>query len=156
MTLFPGKAAEIKGYELTIKHFSELLATAEAELAAMDKPELKHGDYGYNRGGQRILLTEIGDVLKSSTPLSGECYSPKRTDQSYVILDNIFDDLADVEPLEEFEVEDGYPLKVRVDGTNIQFIINNRLTSTNNLKTSKEIHHNLGRVIAFLEAKKDK
>jgi len=96
--------------EQHIKDAQEALDKAKKDLAKLDKPKLRHGDYGFWSPGplnKRIPFLFIKNVTGSNAltadPLSDWVMidADKKT-----ILGNIFDDLAAIsEPLEEFKMK---------------------------------------------------
>jgi len=92
--------------EKMIKDAEAMIEDAESKLAALDKPELRHGDYGYTRNKIPVLRTINADDkarVKTSYPEGllnnlGECWTDG------IRLGNIFDDLdRNSKDLEEFE-----------------------------------------------------
>ncbi len=85
----------------------------EAQLAEAEKPKLRHGDYGYDKGGSPRMELVVGRNSKrqSSCPAGPDyvCTLDDEPDARHIEtkLGNIFDDLdALSEPLKEFKVMD--------------------------------------------------
>ena len=75
---------------------------AQAELKALDKPKLRHGDYGFGHiaGDPRL-------IAGSDPCIYGVSGSPNTASNFDIKLGNIFDDLAAIaEPLEEFKTKE--------------------------------------------------
>lgn len=102
----------------TIKRLERDLDRAKqelAQLAEMDKPKLRHGDYGYTRagGGKPRFFTQSwvdGENQEGKMQWcddeawhgTGDCLEIK----SFIITGNLVDDLErNAEPLEEFELD---------------------------------------------------
>lgn len=85
---------------------------AEAKLAEVDKPKLRHGDYGYDSGGGMgegevfyVDTKSNPDFAYSQTENCCSCYVKNGWSRSFTKLGNIFDDLAAYgEDLEEFKM----------------------------------------------------
>jgi len=75
------------------------------QLAEPEKPELRHGDYGYTDSGNadgyaRIVIKHGNDLMqvgKSNMPIGG-C----KNQMSNTVLGNIFTDLAEIKPIDGF------------------------------------------------------
>lgn len=90
--------------QLAMQAANEEIARIEAQLTEPAKPVLKHGDYGYWSGRSRIFLEDRNNKLRPfGTGLDGTGKCFEKTD--YVILGNIFADLAEIKPIDGFEME---------------------------------------------------
>ncbi len=78
-----------------------------AELANLDKPKLRHGDYGYGEAKwPRLTLKADSDKMFSAGNNCCEAEKDEYQNHPTIILGNIFDDLKrNSEDLEEFEVK---------------------------------------------------
>lgn len=134
------------------------IADIDEELAGLDKPKLRHGDYGYCDNAKPVLVcregasgimraAHAGGILENLRLERLEGYAPR------TILGNIFDDLArNAKDLSEFGVDscELNTLKgrfvLRHGGNGMKWITcDNHCFSTSGLI---EIHQKLGQVIA--------
>ena len=106
---------------VTTDRFMDFLDTQlldlQAQLAESDeKPKLRHGDYGYEDGKHpTVLFRKDGKGnLKSVRESFGVNAFNDTPLHDYNILGNIFDDLAALKPIKEFEINDEY-IKVSFD-----------------------------------------
>jgi hypothetical protein len=111
------KKTEQQKLEIRIKQAKEGL---QEQLLALAKPELRHGDYGFDGGDAKaIAITDsTGRLIMSKTGGLVDCQSVdiQRTRLKDNVLGNIFDDLAALaEPLEEFKVH-GLSVKIDIHG----------------------------------------
>jgi len=133
-----------------------MIASAEAELAEIDKPKLRHGDYGYSQKEKPCIMIADwdDDVLFCGNRSMGK--KGQITSRCSVILGNIFDDLkAMAEPLEEFDIRCTANkrdiISAHFDGEHIQMSNNYDYLE---IGQAEEFHQKLGRLIAT--AKKSK
>ena len=85
------------------------LEMLEAELAEAEKPELRHGDYGWDRGSRNCITLKVAgkEGLRQCIESEGlwECAVDKCGEPT-IVLGNIFDDFkAIAEDLEEFDMD---------------------------------------------------
>ena len=85
----------------------------EKELAELEKPELRHGDYGVLHGGRYFVNCDHSLHAREKRPFGisdyggGQCGFDRYADD-FEKYGNIFDDLkAMSKPLTEFEIRDG-------------------------------------------------
>ena len=99
---------DITAIKTCITNYKADLAEAEKELTELEKPELKHGDYGLTeRDCPRIELIHNNESwhVGETGNMDNARVSNHPAD---TILGNIFADLKALsEPLEEFELENG-------------------------------------------------
>ncbi len=137
------------------------LAESKAKLAELDKPELRHGDYGFDKDDDGCMVLQLhdgdsGKTLHESHAGSRYAYVNEPKGDAFVPkvkLGNIFDDLkALAEPLEEFQIcnikfgltdANGKLLEIRIDGE--MWWLSERDTIN--------LHQKLGRLIATAKRK---
>ncbi len=150
--------------EQSINDHQKAIDEAKSKLAALDKPKLRHGDYGYVKSNPDQLRffveTQTGEMrhyekeFNCADPFACACYS------SYAILGNIFDDLKrNAVDLEEFEVSGlNYRDKFNALITDLGqiWIATNMSGATCDKAIIKEIHQKLGQMIAFAQRKAEK
>ena len=140
----------------SIKDHQAAIDKATADLAALDKPELRHGDYGYVEQGQKsprlYTLANNGELEWSSKTIKMGRSGPN---PEINITGNIFDDLArNSVDLKEFKVDaagasgDGFLASIM--GSNIRIICRRYLFDTGE---ATKIHQQLGRLLAFFKRK---
>ena len=134
----------------------------QLQLAEIDKPKLRHGDYGYDKhtsyaGQEDEAFPEpffINADREYSYPLNE--YNRNNKNRKPVVLGNIFDDLKrNSEDLTEFDIcnQGGNDLRIKhvkevgryKDG--IEFSIHKH-TSTANIDQAIKIHQKLGQIIS--------
>ena len=93
--------------ETTVKVVREHLAALEAQLAEVEKPELRHGDcVVYNDTGRPQVFMERKGLLEHFGCNFGSGHVAKNV-TDFTFSYNIFDDLkALAEPLKEFKIMD--------------------------------------------------
>ena len=101
---------DITAIKTCITNYEADLAEAEKELAELEKPELKHGDYGIRNIDKESCLimdsrnNEGSLCIRTNDDNGGECVMPSKRNTN--VLGNIFDDLKALsEPLEEFVIQ---------------------------------------------------
>ncbi len=78
------------------------IKSLEQQLAELDKPKLRHGDYGYYKDGGAGRLIVGMDVLDCR----GKRMGARQFNGLYNITGNVWDDLKrNAEPLEEFTIK---------------------------------------------------
>ena len=91
------------------------IAALETTLAEVDKPELRHGDYGYEPTmGERIYMKGLGGPNRYAygrgmwnKNLKAENIAGRLDQKGAIILGNIFDDLKELaKPLKVFHLLD--------------------------------------------------
>ena len=88
----------------SITDHKDAIAKAEQELTALDKPELRHGDYGFKGPGVSRLM--INSPSGSGELIIAGCDTSHANGKVKIKLGNIFDDLkAMSEDLEKFEAK---------------------------------------------------
>ena len=120
---------KIKGVSETLKACVDLL---EAQVAEVKKPELRHGDYGLDAGGDACVACKTyreGRIIGTSGSFVHNDAEPESKNfKPETILGNIFDDLkASLQPLTEFDVQSRYAgnkMSVRVHGGRDICIVN--------------------------------
>ena len=147
-----------KAEALLVKEREQL----QSELSALAKPELRHGDYGFDFNGSRCMvivdnkhqLCDVGIRLHPPSEYGSSLYHVKTK------LGNIFDDLAALaEPLESFEVVarsvmSGFVAKIIIDEGEIVIDMGgSHDTWIFNIDKATEIHRKLGRLIATAKRK---
>ena len=142
---------------------------AKKDLEALDKPELRHGDYGISSQGVGTIVMGNGTQAIDHRGDGATCDIGRRqggkyaTDSNSRLLGNIFDDLAAIsEPLEEFETKDsdglgnelyaGYSCKK----TQIFFQVNEETHFYMNIDILPDFILNLRRMEATLKAREGK
>lgn len=75
--------------EQSIRDHKQAIATAEAKLAELDKPKLRHGDYGFSDLPRYPRLL-VGDRQLVNAQ---HIFDRQSQDDITVVLGNIFDDL---------------------------------------------------------------
>ncbi len=154
---------ERKILEQHIKDHQEAIDKAKAEIAALDNPKPRHGDYGLRpneSGDMKLRLFTIPDKKHPSAVThhyyNGTAGCEADEKERYNIFGNIFDDLTELaKPLDEFKadyehVSPPQKLHVRIDEDRIWFMLcgNNFTVSMNK---AKEISMKLRRVIRTAE-----
>lgn len=155
--------------ERSISEHQSAIDKAKSELAALDKPELRHGDYGYGAiAGDAFIVN--GNYLNAEmlTVYNRPLFQNPKDGHWHRILPlgNIFDDLASLaEPLEEFEVRDGNAyhlvMKLLLEGRMKDTIYVQLLSSGGSTKEyfhmdigrATKIHRKLGQLLATAKRK---
>ena len=139
--------------------------TLADKLAALDKPQLRHGDYGTAIASSgRLMLKDIGGQWFTA---GKECCVSPGNDSfgPATILGNIFDDLKrNAEDLWEFEVdlykddEDGFAAEYNESDDNRVIGIGDKGEDFwyYTIDQATDIHQKLGQVIAFAKRKQAK
>lgn len=157
----------VKGEKAFAEAAAEEKAKLQSELSALDKPELRHGNYGttsygdfcmtvlsHNAKGRTGPFRQVGSTYMYETDLS-DCSTWKME----TILGNIFDDLADrAEPLEQFKVERDFlnifKAYINDDRIQIEVICGKQSTTVLfDLDQATEIAHNILREVATAKLK---
>jgi len=137
------------------------IATLEAERDGLqkelEKPKLRHGDYGYDFEGDPCMSLQLhngaGCTLHRSRAGKKYAYTCKTLNACYVpkvVLGNIFDDLARNQvDLKKFDVEykAGYRFHADLTDNGIWLLIHTG-SSCYDLDKATEIHQKLGQLIA--------
>jgi hypothetical protein len=131
-------------------------------------PQLRHGDYGRcwneRNGARRVFIKNKGDGLVAANEY-GTCIDADEVEgykDNYIILGNIFDDLArNAEDLERFRAKSTYDSRypgsvefIKCMGSNDGFNIYTEGGCTFNTADLVEIHQKLGRLIATAKRRK--
>lgn len=92
----------------------ETAKNLDKQFGEKPKPELRHGDYGYDREGIELLIAKpnYDESLLSFDVNASHCgiiLNGIHATRTFTKLGNIFDDLKrNSEDLEEFEINDSY------------------------------------------------
>jgi hypothetical protein len=143
-----------------------MIDAAESKLAEIDKPKLRHGDYGYGgstgyaffikgNGEQASMWGEHQDRLNTSdSAKTGGRY------RNAVLLGNIYDDLKrNSEDLTKFEVSGQYDteeektVKAKIGLESRIWLHISTNSSYFNIDTATELHQKLGQLIATARRK---
>ena len=138
----------------SIKDIQRDLDKAKAELTALDKPELRHGDYGYTESGQqRLFVNHNGEIEHYDPDDRRSCNNNYYSD--YTILGNIFDDLErNAEDLESFEVDGARFYISPLNNSMIRFSLSNGDERSFSEEEIIEILQKLGRLRATAKKRK--
>ena len=147
--------------EKMIADANKMIAEAERRLAKLDKPELRHGDYGYHRTSGNPYLHIDGATSGTYLVAPEGGYPLCRSNGEYQFaIGNIFDDLKrNSKDLEEFEERD---MKWRVNGRFIEVDIpyynkcdeadcSGNINYIFNIKEMVSHHQRIGQLIAFAQ-----
>ena len=156
--------------EKQIADHQKAIDDAKEKLAEIDKPKLRHGDYGLatNKAGVEMLVIYDGSPSgKNFYTLTkdGKSYEGIWSEnhfESFVRLGNIFDDIADRgKELKEFEVADvygsSYVVKVEPQAGDDYLLTGNCWfkTTPDGLKKARNYCAKLQQVINFAENHND-
>ena len=106
------RVSERQILEQNMKSHQEAINEAKAKLAELDKPKVKHGDYGYDGSGQTICVEKEKSGsnihIKHRNGFGCTWSGVDHLDVvGYTVMGNIFDDLKRYsEDLTEFTMED--------------------------------------------------
>ena len=128
------------------------------KLAALDKPELRHGDYGINSlgCGSIVIGNGIGAVDHREDGISynlGKSQNGKYLRVGDSCLGNIFDDLKrNSEDLMEYYVHHPARFLIRLEKDKINFLMYSTEVDIS-IKQATELHQKLGQLIATAKRK---
>lgn len=134
-----------------------VLAETQSELAALDKPELRHGDYGFYEDSLKIPCLAVQPYVEGTPKVYFEDGSfSENTNISNP--KNIFDDLASLaEPLEIWTSDKSMgserQIRMQIEDDGTIWFGTHGYGGFYVLETIAEIHRNLGRLIATAKRK---
>ncbi len=150
--------------ERSIANHQKAIDKAKSELSALDKPKLRHGDYGTTGSGYNFLIADNGKELCWVNDSYVALPIKSLPDETFICLGNIFDDLkAMSEDLTEFVSTVRFGDKIQTfigsKGIKIHFINKNCKYPENdrelNLEEATEYYRNFGQLLAtFKRGKK--
>ena len=117
--------AMIEKLSVWVDEAKDIKATSLAQLAESEKPKLRHGDYGFDEDGEALLIHKqssqehpITSRDKKGCPCGRIMEDGTHSTRRIARLGNIFDDLAALKPIKEFEMKDctgGNDFKARIN-----------------------------------------
>ena len=144
--------------EKSIVDHQAAIDVSKKRLAELDKPKLRHGDYGYNYGFPRFFYEDNGEmfVINNEIGIHPELVviAPKA---EYIVAGNIFDDLKrNSEDLERFCVSDrndksSFEATKQIDYNSILLEVHR--SGLFGLDKAVEISQKLGQLIAYAKRK---
>lgn len=144
----------------------ETAKNLKQEFGKEEKPELRHGDYGYDKNGiGRLVIDNQGSGRRRTAVKNGlwENLGDEWPANEATVLGNIFDDLKrNAEDLEEFCRKDldtncvgGNPFVVKIEGSSISFRLPKNYCAFG-FTEAQEIHRKLGQLIATAQRQQAK
>ena len=138
----------------SIKAHEAAIAKAKSEIAELDKPKLRHGDYGLDLMGRRCMTINIqGEGLRQVSPTVAWSCANDRDFRPETILGNIFDDISSKsEKLEKFTVTGGFTsggIKAKFSRSCIDITLGRGQKHVFTLREAQEIADNLQKVINY-------
>ena len=143
--------AKLHNYEERLKDIAKAIEELRDQVAKVEKPKLRHGDFGLSQDGSPRLI-----VKEKVYDKGGVCGYTNGPDDYYTIFGNIFDLMKDwCKDLTEFEMEaPATNVKVEARGSFVAFIDPSDRNEINvSSEKIEEFWRKLGQLVMTLKKK---